>query len=167
MKPAKLMHRETPLERGDLRVLILNALKEPMHGYQILCEFKKASGGSYEPSTGALYPQLRGLEEEGLVACEDEGGKKVYKVTRKGEEYLKQNKKLVKDTIDRFHEYMGNPEMREITELMHSMIATGSVGINEYFRGNDPKGEEKIRKTKELLKRMNRELDAIWTGGNA
>ena len=56
----------------------------PMHGYQIIQELSARSGGHWQPSPGSVYPTLQLLEDEGLVAGEETGGKRVYKLTDAG-----------------------------------------------------------------------------------
>src|SRR5699024_9367674 len=54
--------------RGDVRNAILHLLqREPMNGYQLMQEIAQSSGGAWQPSSGAIYPALAQLEDEGLV----------------------------------------------------------------------------------------------------
>lgn len=59
-----------------------------MHGYQLIVELDRLFGGLYEPSTGSVYPAMRALEEEGLVAVERDGRRQVYGLTAAGREAL-------------------------------------------------------------------------------
>ncbi|MBN9188385.1 MAG: PadR family transcriptional regulator, partial [Microbacterium sp.] len=55
------------MSRGDVRTAVLALLAEqPMHGYQIISEIEKRSGGSWKPSAGSVYPTLQLLADEGL-----------------------------------------------------------------------------------------------------
>ncbi|KUN88443.1 PadR family transcriptional regulator [Streptomyces bungoensis] len=71
--------------RGDVRASILALLKErPMHGYEMIQEIAERSGGAWKPSPGSVYPTLQLLEDEGLIASESEGGKKLFALTDTG-----------------------------------------------------------------------------------
>ncbi|ELP68034.1 PadR family transcriptional regulator [Streptomyces turgidiscabies] len=71
--------------RGDVRASILALLKDrPMHGYEMIQEIAERSGGAWKPSPGSVYPTLQLLEDEGLIASESEGGKKLFALTESG-----------------------------------------------------------------------------------
>ncbi|MFF1358519.1 PadR family transcriptional regulator [Streptomyces sp. NPDC058297] len=71
--------------RGDVRASILALLKDrPMHGYEMIQEIAERSGGAWKPSPGSVYPTLQLLEDEGLIASESEGGKKLFSLTESG-----------------------------------------------------------------------------------
>ncbi|WP_128430612.1 PadR family transcriptional regulator [Streptomyces cyaneus] len=73
--------------RGDVRASILALLKDrPMHGYEMIQEIAERSGGAWKPSPGSVYPTLQLLEDEGLIASETEGGKKLFSLTDSGRE---------------------------------------------------------------------------------
>ncbi|MGH7610865.1 MAG: PadR family transcriptional regulator [Candidatus Dormibacteria bacterium] len=56
----------------------------PRHGYQIIRELRDRFQGSYTPSAGSIYPRLRQLQEEGLIAAHQEQGRVVYRITDSG-----------------------------------------------------------------------------------
>jgi DNA-binding PadR family transcriptional regulator len=55
-----------------------------MHGYQLIQEISRRSGGGWRPSPGSVYPTLQQLEDEGLVHAEEREGKRVYSLTGDG-----------------------------------------------------------------------------------
>ena len=72
--------------RGDVRSAVLALLaEEPMHGYQIIQEIDRRSGGSWKPSPGSVYPTLQQLEDEGLVRAQEQDGRRVYRLTDEGQ----------------------------------------------------------------------------------
>jgi DNA-binding PadR family transcriptional regulator len=152
----------TPLERGDLRLLILNLLKKRMHGYQIMSEFEDQSKGCYKPSTGALYPQLRGLEEEGFVKCEEGNGKKDYVITKKGEEYLERNKKLANDAMKRFHNFWNDNNLGFLIERITSISKILMVGTATALESGKPEESKKIAESKRILDKAEEDLRAVW-----
>jgi DNA-binding PadR family transcriptional regulator len=74
-----------------LELAILGLLKQqPMHGYQLSRELGESLGGFWRVSYGSLYPTLRRMERDGLVAPitgEPTGGRRktVYCITDEGE----------------------------------------------------------------------------------
>src|SRR6516164_10090515 len=72
-------------ESGEVRLAILSLLSEgPKHGYQLMKEMAERSGGLYKASAGSVYPTLQQLEDEELVTSDQQGGKKVYRITAAG-----------------------------------------------------------------------------------
>ena len=72
--------------RGDVRSAVLALLaEEPMHGYQIIQEIDRRSGGSWKPSPGSVYPTLQQLEDEGVVRAQEQDGRRVYRLTDDGQ----------------------------------------------------------------------------------
>ncbi|SER17180.1 Transcriptional regulator PadR-like family protein [Lentzea albida] len=55
-----------------------------MHGYEIIQEIARRTGGVWSPSPGSVYPTLQMLADEGLVSAEEEGGKKLFDLTERG-----------------------------------------------------------------------------------
>jgi len=72
--------------RGNVRAAVLALLTEqPMHGYQMIQELSRRSGGRWNPSPGSIYPTLQLLEDEGLVVSkQSEDGKRLYELTDAG-----------------------------------------------------------------------------------
>lgn len=71
--------------RGDVRNAVLHLLgREPMNGYQLMQEIAQSSGGAWQPSSGAIYPALAQLEDEGLVAQTEVDGRRAYRLTDEG-----------------------------------------------------------------------------------
>jgi DNA-binding PadR family transcriptional regulator len=74
---------------GALRLYLLRLLDEhPRHGYEVISLLEDRFLGLYAPSAGTVYPRLAKLEAEGLVEHDEEGGRKVYRLTDAGREEL-------------------------------------------------------------------------------
>jgi DNA-binding PadR family transcriptional regulator len=94
--------RWKPFERGDLKFVILRLIADkPMHGYEVMQALEEESGGGYKPSPGSVYPTLQMLEDEGLLRCREEDGKKIYEITEEGKAYLEENGDIVDRIFDR------------------------------------------------------------------
>ena len=79
--------------KGHLDALILAILATgPAHGYAIISELKRRSGGAFSLPEGTVYPALHRLERAGLLASswsESAGRKRrVYRLTGQGKREL-------------------------------------------------------------------------------
>lgn len=78
--------------KGHLDSLILAVLaNEPLHGYAIIEQLKRRSGGALALPEGTVYPALHRLERGGLLKSEwsDEGRRRrVYSLTARGRREL-------------------------------------------------------------------------------
>ena len=83
------------LVQGTLHMLILKTLAlEPMHGYGIGMRLEQISRGVFQVNAGSLFPALRRLERDGLIAgdwrtTENNRRAKYYSVTAAGRAKLK------------------------------------------------------------------------------
>src|SRR5436853_7714860 len=63
--------KQSGLVQGTLDMLILRTLAlEPMHGYGIGVRIEQISRGVFQVNAGSLFPALRRLERDGLIAGE-------------------------------------------------------------------------------------------------
>src|SRR5438067_3585537 len=75
--------------KGHLDSLILAIVATgPAHGYAIIEELRRRSGGTFDLPEGTVYPALHRLERDGLLRSEwsSETGRRrrVYALTEKG-----------------------------------------------------------------------------------
>jgi DNA-binding PadR family transcriptional regulator len=83
--------RGARVKRGDVRAAILTLLAEqPRNGYQLIQEIAERSGGAWKPSSGAVYPALQQLEDEGLIKAEENDGKRQFTLTEAGELFVRE-----------------------------------------------------------------------------
>jgi transcriptional regulator len=80
--------------KGHLDLLLLAVLAPgPAHGYGIIEELRRRSGGAFDMPEGTVYPALHRLEREGLLASrwDEEGGRRrrVYELTVPGRAALR------------------------------------------------------------------------------
>jgi DNA-binding PadR family transcriptional regulator len=75
--------------KGDVRAAILDLLAEggQWNGYQLIQEIAGRTSGVWRPSAGSVYPALQQLEDEGLIAPEGEGRRRMYTLTDAGRTY--------------------------------------------------------------------------------
>jgi len=85
---------------GGLRLVLLSLLEDgPKHGYELIVGLEDRFMGMYRPSTGTVYPRLAALEEEGLIAGSDSGGKRTYTLTDAGREELARRRAELDETV--------------------------------------------------------------------
>ena len=83
------------IELSRTAVPILGLLTwRPMAGYEIRSEIESSLGNFWSESFGQLYPQLRALEEAGLiveakVGAADPRNKRIFKITAAGRKALR------------------------------------------------------------------------------
>ena len=77
---------------------ILLSLLEPMHGYGIMQNVEKLSGGRVKLAAGTLYGAIssmlekgwiRAIDDSGSTSAQDSRGKKEYRITPEGCDVLK------------------------------------------------------------------------------
>lgn len=83
-----------PMSTATLYILLALA-NEDLHGYGIIQEIARQSGGSYRPGPGTLYDNLKKLMDQGLVIdaprsslAKDEE-RRLYRITTSGRAALK------------------------------------------------------------------------------
>jgi PadR family transcriptional regulator PadR len=85
---------EGEMLKGHLDMIVLAALTNgPAHGYAIIQEIQRRSGGAFELPEGTVYPVLHRLEKNGLLSSRwtiaDSGRKRrTYTLTRRGRSAL-------------------------------------------------------------------------------
>jgi PadR family transcriptional regulator, regulatory protein PadR len=79
--------------KGHLDFLLLATVAvEPAHGYRIIEELKRRSGGAFDLPEGTVYPALHRLEQGGLLisawATASGRRRRIYRVTGRGRRAL-------------------------------------------------------------------------------
>ena len=109
---------------GRLRLYLLKLLDEaPRHGYEVIRLLQDRFLGVYSPSPGTIYPRLARLEEDGLVTHEEVDGKKVYSITDKGREEIRNRFSDLTDLED------------ELTESLRDVAREISEDVRDTVRG--------------------------------
>ena len=92
------------LLRGSwLQLIILRVLYEkPLHGYKLLEEVNNLLAGRRKIKSGSLYTILRRMEQSGLLDSNwekksDGLDRRVYNLTEKGVEVLKEGKNMIEN----------------------------------------------------------------------
>ena len=136
------------MRRGDIKFHLLEILKEtPRHGYEIISELEKQSGG-YRPSPGSVYPTLQMLEEGGYLTGEQIDSKKVYTITEEGLKLLEERGEP---------RFKANPKMAQAFEIRKSLMKLGAA-VKDGVRDGD---EETIKRITEIVNKARRDVYSI------
>ncbi len=85
---------ELRLDRGDTGLLLLALLAQrEMYGYELLAELRRQTDAVVDLPEGTLYPALRRLERQGLIAgrwqaVDNAPRRRYYRLTPSGERAL-------------------------------------------------------------------------------
>ena len=140
--------------RGDVRAAILALLREgPRNGYQIMTEIEERSGGAWRPSPGAVYPALSQLADEGLIAPEESGSKRMFGLTDAGREYVTENPEMARGAW----ESTAQQEAWQVPGLFAEAARLGS-GIMQLAKAGS---QDQVRAAERLLERTRRDLYRI------
>ncbi|MEM0482080.1 MAG: PadR family transcriptional regulator [Nitrososphaerota archaeon] len=146
--------------RGDMRLLVLEAIKEgPKRGYEVIRSIRDMFGGWYTPSPGAVYPTLQWLEDEGLIESETlEDGKKRYRITEDGLRFLSERS----DQLTTFYERCRRATSIEGLELLDSARRLGLAVLHAYIGYPS----ERLGEVSKILEEARRKILSIGEGGS-
>lgn len=140
--------------RGDVRAAILALLREgPRNGYQIMSDIEERSNGAWRPSPGAVYPALAQLADEGLIADERSGGRRVFSLTGEGRRYVEDNPELARgawESAERQESWQVPGLFAEAARLGSGIVQLAQAGSAAH-----------IAEAERLLRRTRRELYRI------
>src|SRR6266705_1655919 len=110
---------EGEMLKGHLDMIVLAALAAgSAHGYAVIEEIKRRSGGAFDLPEGTIYPALHRLEQAGLLkstwTTADNGRRRrVYALTRTGNRALAERRAVWKQFSDAIGGLLGSGRPRE------------------------------------------------------
>jgi DNA-binding PadR family transcriptional regulator len=131
------------LLRGHLKMIILEMIKErPRHGYDVIKAIEEKFHGFYSPSAGSVYPLLQELEDQDFVASSDESGKKIYSITKNGEQELTANTDKFSEMREHLRHRFGDMgrygelmrEMGDVTQFVFARLRASGTGDTETIK---------------------------------
>jgi DNA-binding PadR family transcriptional regulator len=119
-------------------------------------EISERSGGMYKASAGSIYPTLQQLEDELLVTCRTEGGRKTYTLTEAGGREVAGAPDAVQRIWERAGEYeeWGQFLTPESTLVLHALTGV----LKESMQASRRAGPEPVRA---ILERTRRALEGL------
>jgi len=86
----KNINQYLPLTESTAYILL--ALKNPLHGYGVMQKVEAMSKNTVKIGPGTLYGAFSTLEKEGLIVkVGEEDRRKIYTLTKKGQDVLKEH----------------------------------------------------------------------------
>jgi DNA-binding PadR family transcriptional regulator len=146
--------RPPKASRGDVRAAILALLREgPRNGYQIMSDIEERSGGAWRPSPGAVYPALSALADEGLIVGDESAGRRTFRLSDAGREYVEQNPEMARGAWE-------STEQQEAWQVpgLFAVAARLGAGIVQIAHAGTP---AQVRAAERLLEQTRRELYRI------
>jgi DNA-binding PadR family transcriptional regulator len=121
------------LGSADLQLLILALLEErPCHGYELIKTIEERSDGFYSPSPGVIYPALTFLEEIGHAHSEQEGTRKLYRITPEGRCHLATRRTTAEAILDALSRIGGR--MHDVREAFAGVGDSEGIASDELHR---------------------------------
>jgi transcriptional regulator len=106
---------EGEMLKGHLDMIVLAALSRgPAHGYAVIQEIHRRSGGAFDLPEGTIYPALHRLEQAGLLSSQwttSESGRqrRVYTLTKRGTRTLADERAIWQRFADAIGGLLGKP----------------------------------------------------------
>jgi DNA-binding PadR family transcriptional regulator len=152
--------RERHFDNGELRLVILQLIADkPSYGYEIIKAIEERLAGGYTPSPGVVYPTLTLLEEEGYATVTStEANKKLYAVTEAGQQYLEENKAVIKAIFGRMEQAGKVFGRGRSPQIMRAMM---NLGYALKMRAERGLSAEQIRKVAEAIDAAARAIDEV------
>ena len=149
--------------RGEARFLLLDALADkPKHGYEIIKTLEERSQGAYVPSPGTVYPTLQLLQDTGLISSDQDGERRVFKLTPEGQKELEAHAEEIQVFWARFDKGQGDrasqAEARFLQEELKFLERTVWGGLREAFEEND---HARVRRVRELVEQCRNEVRRV------
>lgn len=101
------MNKE-PLRTGQLDLMILAIIaRAPGHGYAIIEELRRRSGGAFDFPEGTIYPVLYRLERAAFLTSDEKivSGRvrRIYRITRGGREMLRERTRAWGELVEQIN----------------------------------------------------------------
>jgi PadR family transcriptional regulator PadR len=106
---------EGEMLKGHLDMIVLAALSSsPAHGYAVIQEIHRRSGGAFDLPEGTIYPALHRLEQTGLLSsrwtvAESGRQRRVYSLTPRGRRALSDHRAVWRRFADAIGGLFGEP----------------------------------------------------------
>ncbi len=161
------------MERGDLRYVILDLLKDrPSYGYELIQALEERFHGFYSPSAGTVYPTLQWLQDLGFVSVAEQDGRKMYTITDAGRQHLTEHKQRVAEVWERMGGFWGGPhgnhmrdEWREFGREMRDLGRDMRELFKDLRHEAGRLSPEKLSRVREVIARASREIETILREG--
>jgi DNA-binding PadR family transcriptional regulator len=144
--------RRRRFKRGMLKYVVLKLLEtQERHGYDLMRHFSEQGWGRLAASS--LYPVLAALEEHGYIEGKDEDGKRVYRITERGRQRLRDVADDLADELDEDEPPESAPPGADLRDALGRL----SGAVSQAAHGAKPETVEQI------VQRLNALRKEIYT----
>ncbi len=148
-------------DRGDVKYLLLDLLREgPRHGYDMIKEMEKRSGGFYTPSPGSVYPTLQMLEDQGLVTSTTIDGKRTYRLTDAGYTFIEERPERTDDVRERASWAEPGDEGRDTIHSVGRDAGDLARSLRDAIRSRTPDSRQ-INEIRDVIGETRRRIETI------
>jgi DNA-binding PadR family transcriptional regulator len=121
--------RRRLFDSAELRLMILSLLEsQPRHGYDVIRALEAASGGTYTPSPGMVYPLLNMLTDQELVHdASDSGARKIFSLASSGLAEIEGNRDAIAALLERLKALSDVAEKTDAIPVRRAMHNLRSV----------------------------------------
>ncbi|MFK3707266.1 DNA-binding PadR family transcriptional regulator [Raoultella sp. BIGb0138] len=145
---------------GELRLVILDILtRNASHGYELIKEIENLTQGNYSPSPGVIYPTLDLLQDQGLIAVEEENGRKKIAITEEGSRLHADNQEQLGQIQARMqarmvgYELRKNPQMKRALENFKAVL---DIKVNQ-----QPSSDAQLKQIIAIIDRAAMEISQL------
>ena len=153
--------RGSRVRKGDVRAAILDLLAEggQWNGYQLIQEISGRTSGVWRPSAGSVYPALQQLEDEGLIAPQGEGRRRMFELTDAGRAYAQEHEDELNASWDAAAGMTDESAME-----FHDLIRQVMMAVKEVHRAGSA---DQLAQARAVLAQARRSLYLILAADDA
>ena len=145
--------------RGDVKYVLLDLLREgPRHGYEMIKELERRSGGLYSPSPGSVYPTLQMLEDQGLVTSTTVDGKRTYRLTDSGYAFVEERSERTDDARGRA--WVDSDQVREEMRSVGRDAGELARSLRDAVRARTPDSHQ-MNEIRDVISETRKRIEAI------
>jgi len=150
------------MKRGMIKMLALKIIhEEDVTGYDLMKRIEKISGR--KPSSGTIYPMLKGMADDGWITRHDDGSKAIYSITEDGKRKMAEFRELKSEYMGKIMETMSIARETLDTESVHGtveILLPFFIDVKEALEDDVPpeKIAEIVKEARDKLRDITKEM---------
>jgi len=153
--------------KASLNYFVLMLLRNnPKHGYMLMQDIERHTGGHWKPSHSAIYKLLNGLEADGYISSweekDGERARRVYRISETGIKLLEESERDFESFISAFISSLLEAERVNPDHLTVLLTKKGKAMLNGLDPGQQLKAYLKLKSFLDAESaRLHRELESL------